>query len=210
MSNQPIATHYHACNLCEAICGLEIKIQKQQIISIKGDQKDPLSKGHICPKAIALQDIYNDPDRLRLPVKNTDKGWQTISWKQAFDEVARNLKKTQKQYGNNSVAVYQGNPTVHNLDAMLFGPMFVRSLRTKNKFSATSVDQLPEQLVSLLMFGHSLMIPLPDLDSTDFVIIFGANPLVSNGSLMTAPGVKKRLKAIQQRSGKGRKDSLSN
>ena len=202
MASQVISTHYHACNLCEAICGLEIKLQDQQIISIKGDQKDPLSKGHICPKAIALQDIYNDPDRLRLPVKKTVNGWQQISWKQAFDEVASKLKQTQQQYGKNAVAIYQGNPSVHNLDAMIFAPMFVRSLRTKNKFSATSVDQLPEQLVSLLMFGHSLMVPLPDLDRTDFLIIFGANPVVSNGSLMTAPGVQKRLKKIQQGGGK--------
>ena len=195
-------TGYHACNLCEAICGLEFKLQNKQIISIKGDKNDPLSKGHICPKAIALQDIYNDPDRLKLPIKNTIDGWKEIPWDQAFDEVADNIKQIQKQYGNNAVAIYQGNPTVHNLDAMLLASSFVRSVRTSNIYSATSVDQLPEQLVSLLMFGHSLMIPLPDLDRTDFIIIIGANPVVSNGSLMTAPGVKKRLQGIQKRNGK--------
>ena len=127
MSNQSITTHYHACNLCEAICGLEIQIQHENIISIKGDERDPLSKGHICSKAIALQDLYKDPDRLRLPVKKTQGGWQQISWKQAFEEVSAGLKQTQKLYGKDAVAVYQGNPTVHNLDAMLYGPMFVRS-----------------------------------------------------------------------------------
>ena len=195
-------THYIACNLCEAICGLEIKLKSGQIKSIKGDKDDPVSKGHICPKAVALQDIYNDPDRLKTPIKRTPKGWQKISWSQAFDEVADNLKRIQQQHGNNSVAVYLGNPTVHNLDAMLFGPMFFRNLRTKSRFSATSVDQLPEQLVSLLMFGHAQLIPLPDLDRTDFHLIFGANPVVSNGSLMTAPGVSKRLKAIRARGGR--------
>ena len=194
-------TRYIACNLCEAICGLEIKLENGQIKSIRGDKQDPVSKGHICPKAIALQDIYNDPDRLRSPIKKTAEGWQKISWSQAFDEVASGLKRVQKQHGRNAVAVYLGNPTVHNLEALLFGSEFFRTLRTKNRYSATSVDQLPEQLVSLLMFGHSLLIPLPDLDRTDFHIIFGANPMVSNGSMMTAPGVGNRLKAIQQRGG---------
>lgn len=201
-NNNSNRTHYIACNLCEAICGLEIKLEDGQIRSIKGDKQDPISKGHICPKAVALQDIYNDPDRLRVPIKRTAEGWQKIPWEQAFDEVTDGLKRIQHQHGRNAVAIYLGNPTVHNLDALLFGPMFFRTLRTKNRYSATSVDQLPEQLVSLLMFGHSFLIPLPDLDRTTFHLIFGANPVVSNGSLMTAPGVTKRLKAIRERGGK--------
>ena len=198
----PNRIHHIACNLCEAICGLEIILEDGQIRSIKGDKLDPVSRGHICPKAVALQDIYNDPDRLRTPIRKTDTGWQEISWKQAFDEVTARLQSIRRQHGNNAVAIYLGNPTVHNLDAMLFGPMFYRTLKTENRYSATSVDQLPEQLVSLLMFGHSLLIPLPDLDRTHFHVIFGANPVVSNGSLMTAPGVTKRLKAIRERGGK--------
>jgi anaerobic selenocysteine-containing dehydrogenase len=194
-------THYHACNLCEAICGLVIEVNDGKVASIRGDKNDPLSKGHICPKAVALQDIYEDTDRLRRPVRKTPDGWKQISWDEAFTEVANRLNVIRRESGNDAVAVYLGNPTVHNLEAMLFGPMFLRALRTRNRFSATSVDQLPEQLVSRLMFGHSLLIPLPDLDRTDFVLIFGANPAVSNGSLMTAPGVKKRLKGIQERGG---------
>jgi len=194
-------THYIACNLCEAICGLEIKLENEQIKSIRGDKQDPVSKGHICPKAVALQDIYNDPDRLRRPIRKTADGWQEISWPEAYDEVTSELKRIQSKYGKDAVAVYLGNPTVHNLEALLFGPVFLRTLKTKNRYSATSVDQLPEQLVSLLMFGHSLLIPLPDLDRTGFHLIFGANPVVSNGSLMTAPGVAKRLKAIRERGG---------
>ena len=194
-------TRYVACNLCEAICGLEIKLDNGRIKSIRGDKQDPVSKGHICPKAVALQDIYNDPDRLRSPVKKTTDGWLPISWSQAFDEVTTGLQQVQAKSGRDAVAVYLGNPTVHNLEALLFGPEFFRSLGTKNRYSATSVDQLPEQLVSLLMFGHSLLIPLPDLDRTAFHIIFGANPVVSNGSMMTAPGVRKRLKAIRERGG---------
>ncbi|MDX2416485.1 MAG: molybdopterin-dependent oxidoreductase [Xanthomonadales bacterium] len=200
-TNKTDQIHYIACNLCEAICGLEIKLENGQVKSIRGDKLDPVSKGHICPKAVALQDIYNDPDRLRRPIRKTADGWQEISWPEAYDEVTSELKRIQSQYGNDAVAVYLGNPTVHNLEALLFGPVFLRTLKTKNRYSATSVDQLPEQLVSLLMFGHSLLIPLPDLDRTGFHLIFGANPVVSNGSMMTAPGVAKRLKAIRERGG---------
>ncbi|MGV6851913.1 MAG: molybdopterin oxidoreductase family protein [bacterium] len=193
---------YRACNICEAICGLEITLENNTIVKIKGDQDDPLSKGHICPKAIALKDIYNDPDRLKVPIKRQADGWQEISWKQAYQEVVAHLQAIQKQYGNDAVAVYQGNPSVHNLEAMLFAPSLVRALKTKNRFSATSVDQLPDQLASYLMFGHGLFIPLPDLDHTDFLLIIGANPVVSNGSMMTAPGIPRRLKAIRKRGGK--------
>jgi anaerobic selenocysteine-containing dehydrogenase len=201
-NTSPYRTHYIACNLCEAICGLEIEIENNEVRSIKGDKQDPISKGHICPKAIALQDVYNDPDRLRSPIRKTGDGWQAVSWKQAFKEVTTRLKQIQHESGNDAVAIYLGNPTVHNLDALLFGPAFFRALQTRNRYSATSVDQLPEQLVSLLMFGHSLMIPLPDIDRTGFHVILGANPVVSNGSLMTAPGISKRLKAIRERGGK--------
>ena len=158
---QPHRTHYIACNLCEAICGLEIITENNAVISIKGDKRDPISKGHICPKAVALQDVYNDPDRLRTPIRRTGNGWQAVSWSEAFNEVTTRLKQIQRESGRDAVAVYLGNPTVHNLDAMIFGPAFFRTLKTSNRYSATSVDQLPEQLVSFLMFGHGLLIPLP-------------------------------------------------
>jgi len=200
MSN--IAIHHRTCNLCEAMCGLEIQHQNGEIISIKGDKNDPLSRGHICPKAVALQDIYQDPDRLKTPMKRTGDTWEEISWEQAYEEVYVNLKNIQQAYGNNAVGVYQGNPNVHNMGSMMFGPTFVRSLNTKNRFSATSADQLPHQVASLLMLGHVLLTPIPDIDRTDFMLIIGANPLVSNGSMMTCPDFAKRLKAIQKRGGK--------
>ncbi len=196
-----IKTHYRTCNLCEAMCGLEIKYQKNEIISIKGDKKDRFSKGHICPKAIALQDLYHDKDRLKTPLKKTKNGWQKISWNEAFDEVASKLKTIQKKHGNNAVGTYRGNPNVHNLGMMLFGTPFIQSLQTQQKYTATSVDQLPHHIASLKMFGHHMLIPIPDIDHTDFMLIIGANPVISNGSLMTAPDFTKRLKAIQKRGG---------
>lgn len=197
-----IRTHYRACNLCEAICGLEIQVQEQTILSIKGDPGDPLSHGHICPKAVALKDIYEDPDRLRGPVKRTPDGWQSISWKQAFAEVVEGLQQVQQRHGPEAVGVFLGNPNVHNWGSLLFGPEFIKSLHTKNRFSATSTDQLPHHLVALLMYGHYLSIPVPDVDRTHFMLILGANPLASNGSLMTAPGIDKRLRGVQARGGK--------
>jgi anaerobic selenocysteine-containing dehydrogenase len=194
--------HYRTCNICEAICGIEITVRPDQRLEIRGDKDDPFSRGYICPKAVALQDIHYDKDRLRHPVRRTANGWQQIGWDEAFDEVAQNLKRIQAKYGRNSVASYIGNPTVHNYGAILFLPPFLRSLRTRNKYSATSVDQLAHHLSAYLMFGHQLLLPVPDLDRTTFFLILGANPAVSNGSMMTAPGMSRRLQEIQQRGGK--------
>jgi len=198
---ESIKTHYRTCHLCEAMCGLEIKYKKNEILSIKGDKKDVLSKGHICPKAVALQDLYQDKDRLKTPVKRKQFGWQNITWDEAFDEITSKLKTIQEKYGNNSVGAYRGNPNVHNLGMMLFGTPFIQSLRTQQKYSATSVDQLPHHISSLKMFGHNMLIPIPDIDHTDFMIIMGGNPAVSNGSMMTSPDFSNRLKAIQKRGG---------
>lgn len=191
--------HHRACNLCEAICGLEIKVENGKIASIRGDKNDPLSRGHICPKAVALKDIYADPDRLKQPVKKTENGWKTISWEEAFDEVETNLKRIQKEYGKASIGTYYGNPNVHNYGSLLFGSALPKSLKTPNIFTATSADQLPSHFAAHQMFGHYFMIPVPDVDRTDFMLIIGANPLVSNGSLMTAPDFPKRMKAIRER-----------
>lgn len=198
----PSQTHFRTCNLCEAMCGLEIEVRGEEILAIRGDKEDPFSQGHICPKATALADIYHDPDRLRQPVRRTADGWQPIGWDEAFDDVVANIKRIQGEYGRSAIAVYQGNPNVHNLGAMLYSPPFVRTLRTPNRFSATSVDQLPHHFAAYFMFGHQLLLPIPDVDRTDFLLMLGANPLASNGSLMTAPGIADRLKKLQKRGGK--------
>lgn len=203
MSKYPDAdTHYRTCNLCEAMCGLVIQHKDGKILSIKGDKEDPLSQGHICPKAIALQDLHQDPDRLKHPIKRTEDGWKEISWEAAFDEVAKNIKGLQKKYGNDAIGMYAGNPSVHNYGTLLFSPQLARVLRTKNKFSATSVDQLPHHFVAQFMLGHWLSLPVPDIDRTDFFLVLGANPMASNGSMMTVPNFPRRLRALQERGGK--------
>jgi anaerobic selenocysteine-containing dehydrogenase len=201
--------HYRTCTLCEAMCGIVVEVEAQQhdgeperVSKIQGDALDPFSRGHICPKAMALSDLHHDEDRLRTPLKREGTRFVAISWNAAFDEVAHNLKRVQRAHGKSAVAVYQGNPSVHNSGTMLMSPLFVRSLRTRSRFSATSVDQLPHMLASYLMFGHQFLIPIPDIDRTDYMLVLGANPAVSNGSLMTAPGAADRLRAIIARGGK--------
>ena len=199
--------HHRACHLCEAICGLTLETTQAEdgrlaITSIKGDPLDSFSRGHICPKAVALQDIQNDPDRLHQPMLRVGNEWQPISWEDAFALVAERLAGIQARHGQNAVAVYQGNPSVHNYGLMTHSNYFLGLLKTRNRFSATSVDQLPHHLTSHLMYGHGLLLPIPDIDHTDFMLILGGNPLASNGSIMTVPDVEKRLKAIQARGGK--------
>lgn len=194
--------HYRTCNLCEAMCGLEIEYKADQIVAIRGDQSDPLSRGYICPKAVALQDLHSDSDRLRLPVKRTQKGWQEISWDEALSTTALRLAEIQAKHGRNAVAMYAGNPTVHNHGAMFMLLPLLQALGTRNRYSATSVDQLPQMLASLKLFGHQLLLPVPDIDRTDHFLVIGANPMASNGSLMTAPDMRGRLKALRQRGGK--------
>lgn len=199
--------HHRACHLCEAICGLSIETttsteNQVSITSIKGDPLDSFSRGHICPKAVALQDIQNDPDRLRQPMQRVGNQWRPIEWQAAFDLVAERLLDIQQRHGQNAVAVYQGNPSVHNYGLMTHSNYFLGLLKTRNRYSATSVDQLPHHLTSFLMYGHGLLLPIVDIDHTDFMLILGGNPLASNGSIMTVPDVEKRLKAIQGRGGK--------
>ncbi|MCI0912925.1 molybdopterin oxidoreductase family protein [Pseudomonas putida] len=198
--------HHRACHLCEAICGLNIEVSHEndgsaRISAIKGDPQDPFSRGHICPKAVALQDIQDDPDRLRQPHRRVAGQWQAISWEEAFALAADKLWSIQQAHGRNAVAVYQGNPSVHNYGLMTHSNYFLGLLKTRNRFSATSVDQLPQHLTSYLMYGHGLLLPVPDIDHTDFMLILGGNPLASNGSIMTVPDVEKRLKALKARGG---------
>lgn len=195
------SVHYRACNLCEAICGLRIEHDNGRILSIRGDRDDPFSRGHICPKAVALQDLQNDPDRLRQPLRRVEDRWQPIAWDDAFELAAERLHAIQQAHGRNAVAVYMGNPNVHNYGSMTHGNYFLGQLRTRQRYSATSVDQLPHHLVSLWLYGNKMLIPIPDIDHTDFFLLLGGNPLASNGSIMTVPDVERRLKDLQARGG---------
>src|SRR5881398_314714 len=188
----------HTCMLCEAVCGVTVEGD-----SVRGDPDDPFSQGHICPKAAAIPDVQNDPDRLRAPQRRMASGkWQSISWDEALDEAGWKLAEIQRKYGRNAVGLYLGNPSVHSYSAMLALPLFSRALGSRSRFSATSVDQLPQMLAALQMFGHQLLMPVPDVDRTHYFLMLGANPLASNGSLMTAGGISRRLNELRKRGGR--------
>jgi len=193
--------HFGACNLCEAICGLEFRVRGNEILQIKGDAADPLSRGHICPKAVALKDLYEDPDRLRKPVQRVGNEWREMEWDAAFDLVASKLAEAH-QRDPDSVAAYLGNPSVHNYGVLTTAGQMLSPIRTRNRYSATSVDQLPHQLMAYWMYGHQLMVPISDIDRTQYFLVLGANPMASNGSLMTVPDFRHRLKALHARGGR--------
>ena len=194
------------CNLCEAICGLEITVRGRDVVGVRGNEADPLSRGHICPKGVAIADVYADPDRLRRPVRRVGEGadatWEEIGWDEAFDLVADNLAQVINEHGDDALGVYLGNPNAHSLGSMTHGTAMFKSFRTRNRYSATSVDQLPHQLVAHLMFGHQLFLPIPDIDRTSWFLVIGANPMASNGSLMTVPDFPQRVRDLRARGGR--------
>ncbi|HMS26258.1 MAG TPA: molybdopterin-dependent oxidoreductase [Burkholderiaceae bacterium] len=194
-------THHRICPLCEACCGLEIKVQGTQIISIRGHEADVLSAGYICPKAVSLKDLHEDPDRLRTPMIKRNGVHEPATWDQAFTEIEKRLLPIRAQHGNHSVGVTVGNPSAHKIGLLTYFGKLARALGTKNVFSASTLDQMPKQLASGLMFGHWLSIALPDIERTDLLIVLGANPLVSNGSMWTVPDFRGKAKALRARGG---------
>ncbi len=195
-------TTYATCPLCEATCGLEIVSRGREVISIKGDEADVFSQGYLCPKAYSLKELDTDPDRLRQPMVRQGQSWQAVSWAEAFERIEQGLRPIIEKHGREAVGVYLGNPNVHNLAGQLYMPIFLRALGSRNIFSASSVDQVPKQVAVAMMFGTALSVPIPDLTRTDYLLLLGGNPLVSNGSLMTAPDMRGRLRDLRQRGGK--------
>ena len=195
-------TAHITCPLCEATCGLEVTLDGEQVTRVKGDAEDVFSKGFLCPKGGSLGALHHDPDRLRAPLVRRDGKLEPAGWDEAFEEIDRRLAPILEQHGRNAVGVYLGNPSAHNLSAQLYNRVLLKSIGTRNVFSASSVDQMPKHLSAGHMFGGALSIPVPDLDRTMHLLVLGANPLASNGSLMTAPDARGRLRAIRERGGK--------
>jgi anaerobic selenocysteine-containing dehydrogenase len=197
-----MATHHHTCPLCEATCGLTITTEGANVVSVRGDADDVFSRGFICPKGVALRELHHDPDRLTTPLVRRDGELVPATFEEAFAEVERRLPALIAEHGRNAVAVYLGNPVVHDHAATLYAPVLIHALGTDNRFSASTVDQMPKQLASGLMFGTPMSVAIPDVDHTDYLLVLGANPLVSNGSLFTAPDMPARLRALRKRGGK--------
>jgi anaerobic selenocysteine-containing dehydrogenase len=196
-------TAFRTCPLCEAGCGLEISVSPQeQIVRIRGDQRDVFSHGYICPKGSTLKQLHEDPDRLRRPMVKRDGVHVEVSWPEAWQEVERGLMGVIARHGRGAVGAYLGNPNAHNLGPQLYSSMMLKSIGTRNIFSASTVDQVPKHVAGGYMFGTAQSIPVPDIDHTDYLLMLGANPYASNGSLCTAPDYPGRLQAIRARGGK--------
>jgi len=195
-------TAYRTCPLCEATCGLELTLDGRELLRVRGDKEDVFSHGYICPKAVALVDLERDPDVIRTPLVREGDRFREASWDEAFELLDAGLRPVIDAQGPNAVAVYLGNPNVHNMAGLLYNRVLLLALGTSNLYTATSVDQMPKQVSSAYMFGTGLSVAVPDVDRTDHMVILGANPLASNGSLFTAPDLPGRLRAVRKRGGK--------
>ena len=202
MTDTTTTTHHRICPLCEACCGLEIKVQQSKVISIRGHEADVLSRGYICPKGVALKDLHEDPDRLRTPLIKRNGVFHEATWDEAFAEIAARLPTIQAAHGRNAVGITVGNPSAHKIGLLTYFGKLARALGTHNVFSASTLDQMPKQLASGLLYGHWLSIALPDISRTDYLLVLGANPLVSNGSMWTVPDFRGKAKALQARGGR--------
>lgn len=194
--------HHRTCNICEAMCGLIITHDGDEVISVRPDPNDPLSRGHICPKAVALQDFRTDPDRVTKPLLKVEGKFTEIGWDEAFEIAVTRLRAVQETHGADAVGVYLGNPNAHKFGNMLNLPGLIKALGTRNRYSSATADQIPHHVASIHMLGHPMLMPIPDVDRTDFMLILGGNPLVSNGSMMTAPGFGRRMNEIKARGGR--------
>ena len=195
-------TAYATCPLCEATCGLELQVDGDSVGAIRGDVEDIFSHGFICPKGASLRALHEDPDRLRSPLVRRDGELVEATWDEAFAEVDRRLPPLLERHGRDAAALYIGNPTAHSLGLLLYGRVLSKALGSRNVYTASTVDQMPKQVAAGLMFGAGLSVPVPDVDRTDHLLILGANPLASNGSLLTAPDMRGRLRQIRERGGK--------
>jgi anaerobic selenocysteine-containing dehydrogenase len=195
-------TSFATCTLCEATCGIEVETEGRTIVRLRGDAADGFSQGNVCPKSIGMRDLQNDPDRLRRPLKRTATGFVEIGWEEAYALAADGIARVREAGGPNAVAFYRGNPTIHDFATLLGANVLSRALGTKNLFSAGALDTWPRYVQAGSMYGGPLRAPVPDVDRTDWFLVVGANPMVSNGSLMTAPGMRERLAALRARGAK--------
>jgi len=192
-------THRRTCPLCEATCGLEVTTEGDRVIRIRGDRNDPVSRGFICPKGSTLKQLHEDPDRLTSPRIRRDDGWHEATWDEAFAEIDRRLRPIIDTHGRDALAAVLGNPSVHNLGGMIYLRHVIAAVGSKRRFSASTVDQMPKHVSAGLMWGDSGLFPLPDVERTDYLLMLGANPWESNGSLVSIPDFPGRLQELRAR-----------
>lgn len=196
------STVLRSCNLCEAGCGLAFTVEGDRILAVAPDESDPQSGGYVCPKGMAIADVHRDPDRLRQPMRRTADGrFVPIAWDEAFALAGARLRAIRTAHGADAVGLYFGNPLVHSYSGIIALGALSDALGTRNRTSASTQDTAPRFGASHYLYGNTLLLPVPDLDRTDFLLCVGANPVVSNGSAMVTPNVRARLRAIRERGG---------
>src|SRR6478735_7049510 len=194
-------THISQCTLCEAHCGIHVTVTDDQVSRIAGNPDDVFSKGYICPKATAMGGLHHDPDRLRTPMRRVGDSFEPVSWAEAFTEIGARLRRVRRRHGVRALGMYLGNPAAHSSGAM-YGLALRIALLTPNFYSASSIDQMPHEYAAWRVFGSNVLVPITDIDRTQRLMILGANPAVSNGSLSIMPGARRRIKAVRDRGGK--------
>lgn len=194
--------HHRICPLCEACCGLEITVRDQKVVAIRGHAADVFSAGYICPKGVALKDLHEDPDRLRTPLIRRNGRHEPATWEEAWAEIARRLAPIQQAHGRDAVGLVVGNPAAHKIGLLSTIPRLAKGLGTRNIFTAATLDQMPRHVSSGLLFGHWMSVPVPDIARCDLLIVLGANPVVSNGSMWTVPDFRGKARALQARGGR--------
>lgn len=193
---------YHTCNLCDAMCGLAFTVENNAVTAVRGDVDDVFSRGHLCPKGPALRDLHEDPDRLRQPVRRTAKGWEPVGWDEALDEAADRLAAIVTRDGPDAVAAYGGNPMANNHGGALGWQALLAALGTRNRFDANSQDSNPKIFACMQMYGDGLSLTVPDIDRVDLLVMLGANPAASMGSVMALGDVRTRLRGVRERGGR--------
>ncbi len=198
-----MTTAHRTCPLCQSVCSLTIDLDvNNRVTSVRGDKDDPFSGGYICPKGASFGNIDEDPDRLRVPMIRTGDTWAEATWDEAFAAVEQGLTRITEEYGKDAVAVYFGNPTYHTMAGFLYRMPLIQSLGTKNVYSSGTIDHMPKHVAAGSMFGDPFALAVPDVDRTDYLLIIGANPLVTHGSLWAAPDLPGRLRKLHKRGGK--------
>lgn len=197
-----LRTGHRVCPLCEAMCGLEVTLDGPHVVSVRGAADDVFSRGFQCPKGINLGALDADPDRLRVPLIRTSDGFVEASWEEAFSAVREGLERVREAHGTESFALYKGNPTAHNFATQPYLRPLTAAVRTRQHYTASTADQMPAHVAAAVMFGSPMSIPVPDIDRTSYLLMLGANPVVSNGSLFTAPDFPRRARELKARGGK--------
>ncbi|EOD66934.1 molybdopterin oxidoreductase family protein [Amycolatopsis vancoresmycina] len=198
-----MTTAHRTCPICDAVCGLKIDLDPAgRVTKVRGDSDDPFTQGYICPKGASLGSLDEDPDRLRHPMIREGDEWREASWDEAFEAVERGITGVIEKYGRDAVAVYFGNPTYHTMAGFLYRIPLIQSLATKNVYSSGTIDHMPKHVACAHLYGDPFAIAVPDIDRTDYLLVLGANPMESHGSLFCAPDMPARLRALRERGGK--------